>query len=225
MNKLFCPQCGTENQGDFKFCRNCGYSFATMFGNRPVYQTTHAEINPSELVDVGEEEKEKSTFKFVGVSVGLISLIGFFMPWIDFGIDITPLLSQYGINYSSFSGFYIPKLFAAMELMSDKLKDIDPYYKAGIPTINGKKIVISWNGAFMLYALPVLSIAISLANYLGWKTFKAFAGFFYACILGVFIYVISQFGIPVTSIMGIGLFMVIACAIFFFFDFWITLMT
>ena len=28
MTKKFCPKCGTERQGNEKFCRNCGYQFA-----------------------------------------------------------------------------------------------------------------------------------------------------------------------------------------------------
>ena len=222
MNKLFCPQCGTENQSDFKFCRNCGYPFATMFGNRSIIQQ-QPEVKPPQPIVFNEKDRQRNAFKFVGLSIGIVSLIGFFLPWIDLGIDISPLLSQFGINFSSFSGFSIPKFFSAMELFSGKLKDINPDYDGAIPTTNGGKIMVSWNGAIVLYALPVLSIAISIANYLEWKIFKAFAGAFYIGILGMFIYVISQFGIPVTSIMGIGLYMVIACSIYFFFDFWITL--
>ena len=222
MNKLFCPKCGIENQDDFKYCKNCGYSIANILGNQSNSEQK-PEIENSENFYFEDDNKQRIAFKFLGVFIGMLSLLGFFLPWIDLGIDISPLLSQFGIEFSSVSGFSIPKFFSSIELITNKLKNIYPDYDGGIPTANGEKITISWNGAIILYLLPILSITITIANYLEWNILKAIAGTFYLIILCMFIYVISQFGIPLTSIMGMGLYMVIACGIYFFFDFWITL--
>src|SRR5574337_2103209 len=194
MEKIFCPKCGTENKTDFKFCVNCGFSLATMFTGQQPIQQRQVEIEETISFEDEAEEQKRIVFKYIGLTVGLLSFLGFFLPWIDLGLD----LSKLGINIpASFSGFNIPKFFSLMEQMTETLKSINPDYNGAIPTLEGAKM-ISWKGAGFLYVLPILSIGISLAYFLEWKILKVFAAILYAIILSMFIYVVSQFGVSLT---------------------------
>jgi hypothetical protein len=141
--------------------------------------------------------ESKPVLKWITLGFACLSLIAFFLPWISIGGA-----ESLGIKIS-INGYEIPGW-------------LDKTSQALNGNSNGSALAI-W-----LYFLPVLSIAIGLGSALDVKIIKVISEFVFLSLIGVISYNLFQLSAESSKLLGIGFYLIIFTAVYFFFEFWIS---
>lgn len=96
---MFCPNCGTENSESNKFCMNCGNSLSTLKVSAAARRSS---IPPKLNADQYPLSAAATTGGLIGIIGGAAVLVGWLLPWFDFGKLLGPLLEILGLGLGLF---------------------------------------------------------------------------------------------------------------------------
>ncbi|MGC9516247.1 MAG: zinc-ribbon domain-containing protein [Methanomicrobiales archaeon] len=76
---MYCPNCGTENQEDAKFCEKCGAELVSMEDQMDENEEKNIPSKKDSIIDLKKKEGQTSKSGYILLIVGLLILISNFL--------------------------------------------------------------------------------------------------------------------------------------------------
>jgi len=182
------------------YCSKCGTkndtngNFCTNCGN-----SFNGLVN-NNIVETANDEPFWDNDRIIEMCVAAVGLVAYFLTW----IDISVLGTAFGLKAN---GFELPKFFKQVTKMQEGLADF-----------THQTNILHWDGAPMLYGLPICLalIMVSIASDFG-NAKKLFYAV-YMIIMSFLFYTLIHVSMSITDFGGIGLYISFIVALFYLYE-------